>query len=213
MKRILKTIAATLVFIVTTGSISFAQSAALTYNDGMGTPNAGSYAPGTSFSFSIVLTFAPGGSVANLEGLSYWFEQQNPSAPFNFSITLRDVTGSSFTDLQTPGLTYPQSLNPQSADDLGALLPGSTGLGAGSYLIANLTINISPTAAPGIYLLENTTTFGKISVITDDAGNTFPISQALYSITVVPEPATWSLLALGGLGILARRPLRARTKN
>src|SRR3954470_6652425 len=97
-----------------------AQTALFSYNDGNGVPDAGSYHPGDSFTFSISLTFAPGGAVTNLEGLSYWLQQKTPAgSPFNFSITLRDVTGSQFTDLQTPALSYPQLLNPSNASDLG----------------------------------------------------------------------------------------------
>src|SRR3954466_13884184 len=145
-----------------------AQTALFSYNDGSGIPNAGSYLPGSSFTFSISLAFAPGGAVTNLEGLSYWFEQQNPGAPFNFAITNRDVTGSQFSDLQTPGLSYPQNLTPQSASDLGAALPGPTGVGANTYFIADVTVSISATAAYGTYTIENTTTGGKKSVISDD---------------------------------------------
>src|ERR1700751_4799877 len=84
-------------------SVSRAQTALFVYNDGNGVPDAGTYHPGDSFTFSINLAFAPGGSIANLDGLSYWFQQKSPASPFIASITLRDVTGSSFTDLQTPG--------------------------------------------------------------------------------------------------------------
>src|SRR3954447_19120050 len=112
---------------------SSAQTATFSYNDGSGLPNAGTYTPGSSFTFAITLNFAPGGNVANLDGLSYWIEQQNPSSPFNFAITNRDVTGSQFTFLQTPGLVYPQNMTPTNANDLGASLPGPTGIGAGNY--------------------------------------------------------------------------------
>jgi hypothetical protein len=192
MKKQILVIAA--VMLCACGSVpqAWAQTALFSYNDGSGVPNAGSYTPGSSFTFSISLAFTPGGSVANLEGLSYWFEQQNPGAPFNFAITNRDVTGSSFTDLQTPGLTYPQNMTPQSGSDLGAALPGPTGVGTGNYFIANVTVSISATAALGTYTIENTTSAGKKSVISDDAGNTFAIPAAFYTITVVPEPGTWA---------------------
>ena len=184
-----------------------AQTALFSYNDGIGAPDAGVYEPGSSFTFSISLAFTPGGSVANLEGLSYWFEQQNPGAPFNFSITNRDVTGSMFTDLQTPGLTYPQNMTPRSANDLGAELPGPTGVGTGSYFIANVTVTVSATATNGTYLIENTTAAGKTSVISDDAGHTFAIPAAFYTITVVPEPSTWlaGSLVLASLLFTQRR--------
>lgn len=212
VRKHLLTAAATLACTLAGVSISSAQTATFNYNDGSGTPNAGTYAPGSSFTFSISLAFTSGGSVANLDGLSYWFEQQNPSSPFNFAITLRDVTGSQFTVLQTSGLTYPQSLTPQNASDLGAFLPAS-GIGNGTYFIANLTVSIAPTAGAGTYLIENTTTGGKTSILSDDLGHTFAIPQATYSITIVPEPASEILLVAGFSiwGLLAYRRGRCRS--
>ncbi|HEY3838105.1 MAG TPA: hypothetical protein VGL72_16105, partial [Bryobacteraceae bacterium] len=115
--------------------------------------------------------------------------------------------GSQFTDLQTPGLTYPQNMTPRSGSDLGALLPGPTGVGAGSYFIANVTVTVSATATNGTYLIENTTSAGKQSVISDDAGHTFAIPAAFYTITVVPEPSTWlaGSLVLASLLFAQRR--------
>src|SRR5438045_2672704 len=205
MKKHLGAAVAVLSFVLVAVSAANAQTALFIYNDNNGVPNAGTYTPGSSFTFNISLAFTPGGSIANLDGLSYWFQQTNPSiAPFPFSITLRNVAGSSFTDLQTPGLTYPQTLNPSNAKDLGALLPGSTpAFGAGTYFIAALTISI-PLNAPttGTFTISNTFAGGKTSVITDDLGNTFAIPEADYTITMVPEPATWLTPALGVLALL-----------
>lgn len=200
--------AAILAIIFSVVPIGRAQSATFLYDDGTGTPNAGAYAPGDSFNFSIDLAFTPGGSVANLEGLSYWFETANPNPPFSFAITLRDITGSPFTDLQTPGLAYPQLLAPQNTSDLGGLLGiGQPPLNAGSYFVANISISIDGGAAPGTYVIQNVTTGGRTSVITDASGNTAPISQAGYTVTVVPEPATLPLAAVGlaGLACAVRR--------
>src|SRR4051794_5410159 len=136
--------------------IASAQTANFTFDDMNGPGDAGFYPAGASFTMSINLSFAPGGTISNLEGLSYWFEQPSPLPPFYFAITNRDLTGSQFTSL-AGNPTYPQNLAPSNTDDLGALLPGPTGLGAGNYFIANITFSISPSAAPGTYIIESTT--------------------------------------------------------
>jgi hypothetical protein len=205
MKKYLLAAAATFLCSFAAVSSASAQSALFIYNDGSGTPNAGTYTAGSSFSFTISIAFTPGGNISNLEGLSYWFQQTSPStAPFNFAITLRDVTGSPFTDLQS-GLTYPEQLNPSNPHDLGALRPiGQPAEPAGTYLVATLTISIDPSAAPGNYTISNTFSGGKTSVITDSAGHTFAIPEADYFITVVavPEPATWTAGGLIFAGLL-----------
>ena len=184
-----------------------AQTALFSYDDmgaGGGLPNSGTYHPGDSFTVQVSLAFAPGGSVANLDGLSYWFQQTSPnSAPFPFSITLRDTsvaTGNlnDQTELQTPNLTYPQNLNPSNANDLGQAVPKADPAdGAGTYIIADLTFSIAQNAPiTGTFILSNTTTAGKTSVISDSSGHTFAIPEADYTITLVPEPATWTAACL-----------------
>src|SRR3984893_4714942 len=181
-----------------------AQTALFIYNDNSGVPNAGTYTPGSSFTFSINLAFTPGGSIANLDGLSYWFTQGSPASPTPFAITLRDVTGSQFTDLQTDPLTYPQNLNPTNANDLGAAIPvNQSAVGAGTYFVANITVSI-PLNAPttGTFVISNTTSGGKTSVISDSFGHTFAIPEADYTITMIPEPATWLTPVLGLTALL-----------
>ena len=105
-----------------------------------------------------------------------------------------------FTDVQTM-LSYPQNLNPVNANDLGALTSGAP-LGAGTYFVANLTVSISASAAPGEYVIDNVTAGGKTAVITDANGHTFKIPEADYIIDVIPEPATWLTPALGLVALL-----------
>jgi hypothetical protein len=186
---------------------SFAQTASFTFNDGSGDPASGTYTRGDSFNISIMLNFTPGGSIANLAGLSYWF-QQNSGSPFNFAIAGRNLSGSIFTDAQTPGITFPQSLAPSNASDLGAAMASLTGVGAGSYFIAVVTVTINATAANGTYTIGNTFAGSKTSVISDNMGNTFAIAQSTYQIVVAPDGgSTALLLAVSSLGLfgLARR--------
>ena len=197
-------------------SVSWAQTALFTYDDGVGVPNAGTYHPGDTFTFSITLAFVSGGTISNLDGVSYWLQQKSPASPFIASITLRDVTGSDFTDLHTPSLTYPQTLNPSNANDLGALRTvGQPADGTGTYFVANITVQISPTApSTGTFVLDQTLSGGKISVITDSSGHTFAIPEADYTITMVPEPGTWVAAALTLLALIStqrRRILQRRS--
>ncbi len=68
---------------------------------------------------------------------------------------------------------------------------------AGAYLVANITVQISPSApTSGTYVLSETLTGGKTSVIADSNGHTFAIPEADYTITMVPEPGTWAAAAL-----------------
>src|SRR5436190_19950201 len=120
MKNSLVFLAAALVLICDAGTRASAQTATFSYDDGNGVANAGTYTPGSSFSFSITLNFVPGGNIANLEALSYWFEQQNPNAPFYFAITSRNLSGSTFSIQNPTSITFPQNLTPQNSTDLGA---------------------------------------------------------------------------------------------
>ncbi len=205
MKKYLLAAAAGLACLFAVIATSSGQTATFSFNDGNGTPNAGTYNPTNSFTFSIMLNFAPGGTVANIAGLSYWFEQQS-GAPFNFLLTNRDLSGSSFSVPQTPGAIFPQPLNAQNASDLGATLPGLTGIGGGSYFIANVTFYINANTAPGTYVIESTTNPGKNSVVSDDQGHTAAIARAFYTITVVPETGGTALfLGVGLVGLFGLR--------
>ena len=120
------------------------------------------------------------------------------------------MTGSPFTDLQTPGLTYPQTLNPSNANDLGGAQPvGPAGLAAGTYFVANITVSIAGDApTTGTFTLSDVFSGAKTSVISDSFGHTFAIPEADYTITMIPEPATWVLPSLALLALLVTQRRR-----
>ncbi len=210
MKKYLITILAVLGSSFAAIATSSAQSANFSYNDGAGSPNSGSYLPGSSFTFAISLAFTPGGSVNNLAGVSYWFQQNNAS-PFYFSIAMRDATGSPFNDFLNPLGT--ENLAPTNPTDLGGLVPYYPGgEGAGTYFIANITLSIDPSAAPGVYTIQNVISGGQTSVISDDAGNTFDLPASAYTITVLPNavPEGGATVVLLGTAVTALGALRRK---
>ncbi len=181
-----------------------AQSAFFTYT---GVP--ANVTPGSSFTFDITLNFIAGGTINNVQALSFWLYQVSPG-PFPFSLTNRDGTGSLFAGGNL--LSYPQILDPinrnatgigQQNTDLGGL--ATNALPSGSYFLAHITLSIAANAPQGLYTIGNTTSVtpgvgGRISVIGNSNGDTFQIAPSNFSLRVVPEPGSVALIAMGALG-------------
>jgi hypothetical protein len=173
----------------------------------------------TSFSLDVSSSWTGYSS----QGLSFWL--QVPSAVASkFSIT--NVTYGSTWATGNQGSPSTVLFNDTSGAasgftledrDLGATVNGGPTIAAGSYLATSMTINLSG-LAPGTYTLESTFLTPKISEQTDSnfGDNAFQngtASPATFTITVVPEPATLSLLGLSGLGSVGLTMLRARRKG
>jgi hypothetical protein len=70
----------------------------------------------------------------------------------------------------------------------------------GTLDIAHISFSTT-NAAPGVYTFYSTTDIPYASIVADQDFNDNPIPQASFTITVVPEPSTFALLALTGAGV------------
>lgn len=168
------------------------------YDDHSGTPNAGTYAVGQVITFDIQISFT--NPPADAAGISYWFETGALSSGY-FSLTSRNLGASPFSVLAVP-ISSPELLDPQTNTDLGGLT--SSNLTPGTYFVATVSFSVNPGAQLGNYVIENTTTGGMTSVLSDGVGTAFPISQAQYHVHIVPEPPSAALL-LPAAALLAFR--------
>jgi hypothetical protein len=222
-----KTILSALIPLFMATSAAFGTNV-LSFNDNNGTPNAGTYNPTSTFSFDVSLTFT-NPPISTSPGLSYWFEVPTALAPF-ISITNEQyftftngtqptnsadtTTYKVFTDSSgaNTGFKSDFQTNGSLSGDLGGTKAGSQ-VAPGTYQVATIAFSLAG-APPGTYTLETTALSPKISETTGPTSNDNPLdAQATYTITVVPEPATLSLLGLSGLGSLGLTMLRARRKG
>ena len=160
-------------------------------------------------------------------GLSYWLEVPSALAPY---ISITSETYFTWTDDNQPGGTtnFVSTVGANSGylaenrdlggtslqdPDTGAFTQDKT---AGTYHVSTLNFSIAAGAPAGTYTLLTTAggTAGKDSEVSDttDTRHAFD-AQGAYTITVVPEPATLSLLGLSGLGSFGLTVLRARRKS
>ncbi len=184
----------------------------LSFDDGSGTPNAGTYMSTDTISFDVFLTFAG----YNSPGMSFWLEGQNGIAQF---LTLTSVTfGTTFPDPTTPSGQIPgQHFNSASGaspgfmsevPDLGSTGDPQTPATPGTYLECHVVLQVTG-AMMGTFILQSTTVVPHASEVADtDFGDHNIVPAAQYMITIVPEPTTLALIgmtAVGGAFIAHRR--------
>src|ERR1700682_2460957 len=179
---------------------------------------------GTAFSqFSQLLTFTPSGTVFNTNdtftvdttltyagysayGLSYWLGTAGGTQSF-FHITAEDFLV--FNDPQQTG--WPNEFNfPMmhgvdngyfaTSNDLGATTQPVMLVPPGTYQVSHISFSITG-AAPGVYTFFSTTTGPRPSVVANQWFMEADLPRASFTITIVPEPSTFALLALAGAGV------------
>ncbi len=209
-----------------TAGLTFAQeSASFSFNDngqGGGTAVTGTYNPTATFNLDLFGTFTPGTSGALADGFSLWLQVPTANG-FNTAINITAATMFQFPDKTHPA--YPKVFNDAvgasagyltdhdsvgtNTGDLGATSNDPSQQFTGQKLLANYAFSLT-NAAPGTYIMLSTTVSPKGSEISTNDFRTVFAGATAYTITIVPEPSTWSLVVVGALGAVGFSILRRR---
>ena len=189
----------------------------ISFDDGVGPGNAGTYSPTDHFSVDLYLTY----SGYNSYGFSLWMETTANAAPF---LTLTGMTNNQTFPELNPFLTFPQNFTllesngmyttPNFGDggpsDIGSTVsnPQAGSVPPGTYFVGQLSVDING-LPPGVYVLQADATGPHATEVTDTdfMDNNVPVSE--YTITVVPEPGTLALLGVAAIALVLSAGRRA----
>ena len=164
------------------------------------------WVPGASVTLAVQDTYS--GFGAGSYGFSYWFMVTPAVAPF---LTITGET--TYPPFPIGGGPFPIvfDANGNASAGLGGGNNPPITVPDGSYHTTDLTFALAANAPAGTYTLRTTTASPRGSIqVTSDFGD-FPIPQASFVFTVVPEPSTFCLLGLAAVatGIVAYRRRKA----
>lgn len=214
MKKLFLTIACVC---VTAAGVHGQTTSSFSLTDSNGATS-GTYNPTATFTLNLsgTITGIPSGFTA--DGFSLFLEAPTASN-VNSTISITDGTYFQFTGFPPSyPQTFTQSLgspdsNYATTEDLGAIA-GSNSQRTGNFTnrpLASYTFSLNGAPAGTTFMILSTSGSG-ISY-SNPTNNDFRFAnapQVAYTITVVPEPATWASFILGGVGLAGIKLLPRR---